>query len=265
MNLITQPLKQRRQLYRLLSLGIKEVHYQDCHRRCPPQLHRITSISILPRVFDTDCTVRTLTCQQLAEEWELSSSNSLEEILRELTAAKYAEETHVSWTFFLLTCYRILEFRLNTEPNFPRSVNRIYTWNLTSWTPQHSSNSNKNYFIRKALKKGPVMLQETKWTQEQYRHILHTWPDIPIAHSPANQSENGLSGGIAILLPSNWSIQEINEIMPSYAIAVKAKQAGYLVWFVSIYIRLPLDKQWVKKNSCKHSSNHPRPSCFRWH
>ena len=247
MNLITQPIRQRRQLYRLLSLGIKEVHYQDCHLRCPPQLHRITSISILPRVFDTDCTVRTLSCQQLAEEWELSSSNSLEEILRELTFAKHAEETHLSWTSFLLTCHRILEFRLNTEPNFPRSVNRIYTWNLTSWTPQHPSNTNKNYFIRKALKKGPVMLQETKWTQEQYRHILHTWPDIPIAHSPANQTENGLSGGIAILLPSNWSIQESKEIEPSFAIAVKAKQAGYLVWFVSIYIRLPLDRQWIKK------------------
>ena len=125
MNLITQPIKQRRQLYRLLSLGIKEVHYQYCHRRCPPQLHRITSISILPRVFDTDCTVRTLTCQQLAEEWELSSSNSLEEILRELTAAKHAEETLVSWTFFLLTCYRILEFRLISQSNLHMEPNQL--------------------------------------------------------------------------------------------------------------------------------------------
>ena len=183
MTLFTQPIKQRRQLYRLLSLGIKEVHFQELSRRCPPHVHRITSLSILPRVFDTHCTTRTLTCHQLTEEWELPHSDTLSDILRELTLAKHADIPSVSWTSFMLTCYRILEFRLNTEPNFPRSINRIYTWNLTSWTPQYPSNKHKNNFIRRALKKGPVLLQETKWTNEHYRHMLHTWPEIPILHT----------------------------------------------------------------------------------
>ena len=247
MTLFTQPIKQRRQLYRLLSLGIKEVHFQELSRRCPPRVHRITSLSILPRVFDTHCTTRTLTCHQLTEEWELPHSDTLSDILRELTLAKHADIPSVSWTSFMLTCYRILEFRLNTEPNFPRSINRIYTWNLTSWTPQYPSNKHKNNFIRRALKKGPVLLQETKWTNEHYRHMLHTWPEIPIAHSPAISLQNGHSGGTAILLPPAWSILETVEIVPGYVIAVKAKQAGYLVWFVSMCTQIPLDRHWIQK------------------
>ena len=147
----------------------------------------------------------------------------------------------------MLTCYRILEFRLTTEPNFPRSINRIYTWNLTSWTPQLTSNKQKNNFVRQALKKGPVLLQETKWTSEHYRHILHTWPDIPLAHSPAVPLHNGYSGGVAILIPPMWNIVETVEIVPGHVIAAKAKQAGYLVWFVSIYVPIPLDRHWVQK------------------
>ena len=247
MTLFTQPIRQRRRLYRLLSLGIKEVHFQELGRRCPSHVHRITSLSILPRVFDTDCTTRTLTCQQLTEEWELPHSGILSDILRELILAKHADTPPVSWTSFMLTCYRILEFRLNTEPNFPRSINRIYTWNLTRWTPQYPSNKHKNNFISRALKKGPVLLQETKWTNEHYRHMLHTWPEIPLAHSPAISLHNGLSGGTAILLPPAWSIMETVEIVPGYVIAVKAKQAGYLVWFVSMYTKIPLDRHWMQR------------------
>ena len=154
----------------------------------------------------------------------------------------------------------ILEFRLNTEPNFPRSINRIYTWNLTRWTPQYPSNKHKNNFISRALKKGPVLLQETKWTNEHYRHMLHTWPEIPLAHSPAISLHNGLSGGTAILLPPAWSIIETVEIVPGYVIAVKAKQAGYLVWLVSMYnsTRSTLDA----KESYKYSPNHQRSTSF---
>ena len=102
MTLYTQPLSQRRQLYLLLSRGIREVHFQEYNRRCPPHIHRITSISILPRVFDTQCTTRTLGCPQLAEEWELQSTDNLQDILRELTLAKHATTPSVSWTSFML-------------------------------------------------------------------------------------------------------------------------------------------------------------------
>ena len=114
-------------------------------------------------------------------------------------------------------------------------------------TPQYPSNKHKNNFISRALKKGPVLLQETKWTNEHYRHMLHTWPEIPLAHSPAISLHNGLSGGTAILLPPAWSIIETVEIVPGYVIAVKAKQAGYLVWFVSMYTKIPLDRHWMQR------------------
>ena len=138
-------------------------------------------------------------------------------------------------TAFLNTCEEILQHRLDTMLQVPVSLKKLTTWNVTSWSPRLPSNQNKNRFITKSLRKGPILLQETKWTLEAATFLQQHWTGIAIASSPAQSTDTGKQGGVAILLPIGWILHEVHEILPSYALAIKAEIQSQMVWLASIY------------------------------
>ena len=150
---------------------------------------------------------------------------------------------------FLNTCAEILQHRLNSILQVPVSLKKLTTWNVTSWSPRLPSNQNKNRFIAKLLRRGPVLLQETKWTLEAATFLQQHWTGIATASSPAQSTDTGKQGGVAILLPIGWILHEVHEILPGYALAVKAEIQSQTIWLASIYFPIAGTQQLLNQIS----------------
>ena len=168
-----------------------------------------------------------LACPQAPSK---SSDDSTTEILaNDITGLRTAPSK------FLDLCQKILAFRQQRPTNLPVSIRRLHSWNLNSWHPDARSNIHKTGIIRSLLRAAPVLLQETKWTEVQLQHLLHTWPDIKIATTFAKQAPNP-QAGVAILIPAGWELNTHKVLVPHYAVAACVVFQACPVWLVSVYL-----------------------------
>ena len=57
----------------------------------------------------------------------------------------------------------IIDFRINNNGSLPTRMRSLFSWNVNSWRT-FNSNEYKLRRCKRLLRKGPVCLQETKWT-----------------------------------------------------------------------------------------------------
>ena len=113
---------------------------------------------------------------------------------------------------------------LSTPPPLDQAGCKVATWNVTSLTPCHQDY--KTRLAQRLARDRIVCLQETKMTEEDARLLQLQTPGVSVVSSPAvpskDQANTGISGGVAILLPTYLCTTnfEAHTLIPGYAIAV---------------------------------------------
>ena len=97
----------------------------------------------------------------------------------------------------------ILDFRICQKTEIPSRLKKLFSWNLSSWKrPKAPVDDPKMRRVKKLLKRGPVLLQETKWSHAQPGILAQYLAGTKIASAPAITTEmDEPSGGVAILWP----------------------------------------------------------------
>ena len=94
----------------------------------------------------------------------------------------------------------LLKYRIEVRQAIPTRLKSAFTWNMNSWkTPKSGREDPKMRRIKKLLKDGPVLLQETKWHHNQEEILLQHISGLQIVSTNAIRTDNAiLSGGVAM-------------------------------------------------------------------
>ena len=132
----------------------------------------------------------------------------------------------------------LLKYRIEVRQAIPTRLKSAFTWNINSWkTPKSSREDPKMRRIKKLLRDGPVLLQETKWHHNQEEILLQHISGLQIISSNAIRTDHAiLSGGVAVLLPAGWTIEQKIVLMAGRAIAVLVNDRCAPFYLISIYL-----------------------------
>ena len=109
----------------------------------------------------------------------------------------------------------ILEYRKAIRQDLPFRLKRLHVWNVSGWTPTVKGGDAKMRLIKRLLRTGPVLLQETRWHAETHQVLHHNIPGLQVAHAQGLVTERGgVSGGSAILIPPGWKLDRTEIVLP---------------------------------------------------
>ena len=132
----------------------------------------------------------------------------------------------------------IIDFRVNNNGSLPTRMRSLFSWNVNSWRT-FDSNEYKLRRCKRLLRKGPVCLQESKWTGTEVEYLYRQIPGIRVCHSAAVCCSDRIrTGGVAVSLPPGWKILEELELVPGRAVAVKVQNRTCQFLLMSVYIHL---------------------------
>ena len=154
---------------RLFCSLVKQAFLNQFGFRCPQNLHRVKDLSFLPHLMNVSVPWRHILLRELQtflhvlpEQWEacLASPN--------LHIAENRQLYRIG--------QKLLDYRIGVCQAVPTRLKMAFSWNMNSWQyPKSSREDHKVGRIKKLLKSGPVLLQETKWCRNQeeilFRHI----------------------------------------------------------------------------------------------
>ena len=153
--------------------------------------------------------------------------------------------------------------RIHVRQNLLVSLKKITTWNISGWRPPTQRGDFKMSVIRRHLKKGPVCLQETRWTSSMTIGMQQRFNAVQICSSDAIPTVNGgTSGGVAVLVPTSLQVVATSIIVPGRALAVQVSSRTAKFWIFSVYLH-PASKQTEIQNICKwiRDGNIPNVPC----
>ena len=140
---------------------MSDVYYANFNCSAPEPFRKITSLSFLPHLlqihcdwkpipihlffnkFQIDCHVN-VSCNDVPVLWLLASCKN-HYVLRPV-------------------CLQLFEHKIHVRQNLLVCLRNITTWNISGWRPPSQGCDLKMSVIRRHPKKGPVCLQETRWT-----------------------------------------------------------------------------------------------------
>ena len=257
--LVTLPLNTLRLIQRTIAAGLRAVSWLSTRENCGRSLTQVYSLHFLIHFVSPRQAYRQIRVGDLLELCGFNRTVCIEEAmhaLRRLLKDYQAWETpsllagddsnieillndipalHAVPSKFWMLCQKVLAFRQQRPTNLPVSIRRLHSWNLNSWHPDASTNAHKTRIIRSLLRAAPVLLQETKWTEVQLQHLLHTWPDIKVATTFAKHDPNP-QAGVAILIPAGWELSSQKVLVEHYAVAACVVFQACPVWIVSVYL-----------------------------
>ena len=224
---------------KLLVHVVRDAFYVRFGFKCPRHLQRIRDLSLLPHILRTNRCWMDLYLSEVASLFEMSE-NDFEVCLHQPSLLdKWDGANRIEHPIGT----SIIDFRVNNNGSLPTRMRSLFSWNLNSWRTFDS----REYKLRRCkrlLKKGPVCLQETKWTGAEIEHLYQQIPGIRVCHSAAvGCGERTRTGGVAILLPPGWEILEELELVPGRAVAVKVQDRTCQFLLISVYIHPERRKQ----------------------
>lgn len=180
-------------LRKLLTRCIQHAYIQENGTPCPSYLSRVRDLSILPKILQVTTAWWKLSLQQAA----LLFHQDAEELYQQLS---HDFQTLPTATMQETGCY-ILDYRKAIRQDLPFRLKRLHTWNVSGWTPTIKGGDAKLRLVKRLLRTGPVLLQETRWHAETHQALYHNIPGIQIAHTQGIITEKGgISGGTAVLI-----------------------------------------------------------------
>ena len=85
------------------------------------------------------------------------------------------------------------------------------------------------------LAKGPICLQETKWSASEKEVLMQHIPGLQIAESSATRTPSG-HGGVAVLVPPGYVLKESQELVKGRAVAALIADRTSQYYIVSVYL-----------------------------
>ena len=221
---------------KLLVHVVRDAFYVRFGFRCPKHLHRIRDLSLLPHLLHTNRCWMDLHFSEVASLFEMEE-NDFEVCLHQpCLVNKWNGPSRIEHPIGS----SIIDFRVNNHGSLPTRMRSLFSWNLNSWRT-FDSNEYKLRRCKRLLRKGPVCLQETKWTGAEIEHLYQQIPGLRVCHSAAVCcGERARTGGVAVLLPPGWEILEEMELVPGRAVAVKVQDRTCQFLLISVYIRQPI-------------------------
>ena len=238
---------------KLFAYTIKDSFYRKFSFKCPPHLSRVRNLTFLPHLLHQNTHWKDIAIDCIAQKFPLQI-NDFDGLLQNPSLLFHSVDSTTFGDSFL-------EYRLAHNLNVPSRLRQLYSWNLNSWKvitqPEYKLRK-----VRKLLRQGPVCLQETKWNGTQVESIYQNIPGVQISSSNATPNENGeLTGGVAILLPAGWIVQQEIILVKGRAIASLVKDRTLQFYILSIYLRPCERKQNLEqilqswRNTIKQSSH----------
>ncbi len=181
---------------------------------CPRNLYRIKDLSFLPHLMKSPIPWRHIHLSDIQEFLHLS--------LEQWESCLSAPELHVRFYDRLrIVGDDLSNYRIGVCQAVPTRLKVAFSWNMNSWRhPKSSREDPKLRRIKKLLKSGPVMLQETRWCRNQEEILLQHTSGLQIATTNAIPTEgDSASGGAAILMPAGWVITQRVVLLQGRAIA----------------------------------------------
>ena len=133
----------------------------------------------------------------------------------------------------------IVEHRLTTHQSLPTRLRHLACWNtgINSWRcPAQPSGDPKMRRVKRLLRKGPVLLQETKWCGGQEEILSQHLPGVTICSaSPVSTEPGNPSAGISVLVPAGWQVGNRTVLVPGKAVAVLLADRSCQFYLVSVY------------------------------
>ena len=186
---------------------IMDVYYTKygCRARAPKPFCKISSLSFLPHILQVHCDWKTIPVTQFFAKFQIncevvSLSSDLSFLYGYWQAAKLS-------LYFYQYCNKLFEHRIHVRQNLLVSLKKITTWNISGWRPPSHGCDLKMSVIRRHLKRGPVCLQETRWSTSMTVGMQQRFKAVQICSSEAIPTLNGASsGGVAILVPTSLQV-----------------------------------------------------------
>ena len=227
------------QIRKLLAHVVRDAFYVRYGFKCPQHLQRIRDLSLLPHLLNTNRCWMDLYLQEVASLFELEE-NDLDACLHQPNLVNRWEGSN---RIAHPIGNSILDYRVKNNGSLPTRMRSLFSWNLNSWRTIDS----RDYKLRRCkrlLRKGPVCVQETKWSGNEVEHVYQMIPGVRVFHSAAiRRGERTRTGGVAVLLPPGWEAQEEIELVPGRAVAVRVKDRTCQFFVVSVYIHPDFRKQ----------------------
>ena len=211
---------------RLFCILVKQSFWHKFGFQCPQSLHRIRNLSFLPHLIKSTVPWRHIRISDLqrSEQWENCLAS------HEFKLQEHPELMRVGDD--------LLNYRIEVHQALPTRLKAALSWNMNSWqVPKSCREDPKMRRIKKLLKVGPVLLQETKWHHNQKEILLQHISGLQIASTNAKRTDNDtLSGGAAVLLPAGWVVNQRIVLLAGRAIAVLVNDRCAPYYLISVYL-----------------------------
>ena len=115
----------------------------------------------------------------------------------------------------------LLNYRISIQQTVPTSMKVMYSWNLDNWhAPKQPKRDVRMRKCKRLLAKGPICLQETKWSASEKEVLMQHIPGLQIAESLATPTPGGhWSGGVAVLVPPGYVLKDSHNLVQGRAVA----------------------------------------------
>ena len=119
-----------------------------------------------------------------------------------------------------------------------RLTSHLSCWNIDSWRyPDQPSGDPKMRKVKRLLRKGPVLLQETRWCGGQEEILSQHLPGVTVCSaSPVSTELGNPSCGTSVLVPAGWHVGSRTVLVPGKAVAVLLADRGCQFYLVSVYL-----------------------------
>ena len=91
-------------------------------------------------------------------------------------------------------CSQIVQYRVNLTTAIPVQLRQVTSWNLNSLQAPCSIQGYKCAILSRYLKRGPVCIQETKWSDSDMINFSTRWPGVIVVATPAAGLRNHAKG-----------------------------------------------------------------------
>lgn len=223
---------------RVLSKGIANLYRQLFYQPCPLRISHIRSLHCLCKVLPGHHVESRLTAVQLCRYFR--TELPLETFLSLVVQSHLADPVNAGRqdvAEFFSYCHLIISHRIKCCSAVPVQIKHITSWNLNSLQAPSTSQGYKCAILSRFLRKGPVCIQETKWSDSDIVNFSTRWPGVLLVATPADGVRQHAKGGAAILLPPGCELVSQTCLVPACAVAAKISIGSSLIWLVSIYIR----------------------------
>ena len=132
----------------------------------------------------------------------------------------------------------LLNYRLSIQQTVPTRMKVLYSWNLDNWhAPKQPKRDARMRKCKRLLAKGPICLQETKWSASEKEVLLQHIPGLQIAESLATPTPGGhWSGGVAVLVPPGYVLKDSHNLVQNRAVAALIADRTSQYYIVSVYL-----------------------------